>query len=354
MATNRDLLKEAIADAKAVKEAAIANAKVALEEAFTPFLKEKLALTLSEMDEDLDEAETDELEEYLLNNPSPEGEGNAFSSQPHGNLEEEDDMTEGEMDLEELLRELEEDSDTMYEEEITEAEEGEGEEEGKEEVSLEDMTEDDLKALIEDVISDMIEAGELEAGEGAGEEMDGEGGMEDSEEVDLDELLYEIEKEKMKEGKKKMRPSAKAETEELEEAKKKAKKAEMEKEKAEKELKEALETIKSIQSSLQEVKLLNAKLLYTNKIFNSRNLTEDQRIKVLTSFDKATSVKEAKLVYETLLEGLKTKRAPLKESIIRGLASKTINSPVETKKPIFEVDNQFARWQVLAGIKKIN
>ena len=341
MATNRDLLKEAIADAKAVKEAAIANAKVALEEAFTPFLKEKLALTLSEMDEDLDEAETDELEEYLLNNPSPEGEGNAFSRQPHGNLEEEDDMTEGEMDLEELLRELEEDSDTMYEEEITEAEEGGDEEGGDEEVTLEDMTEDDLKALIEDVISDMIEAGELEAGEGAeGEEMDGEGGMEDSEEVDLDELLYEIKKEKMK----KMRPSAKGETEELEEAKKKAKKAE-------KELKEALETIKSIQSSLQEVKLLNAKLLYTNKIFNSRNLTEDQRIKVLTSFDKAASVKEAKLVYETLLEGLKPKRTPIKEHML-GSASRTVVN--NAKQPIIESNDQFARWQKLAGIKKSN
>jgi len=345
MATNRDLLKEAIADAKAVKEAAIANAKVALEEAFTPFLKEKLALTLSEMDEDLDEAETDELEEYLLNNPSPEGEGNAFSRQPHGNLEEEDDMTEGEMDLEELLRELEEDSDTMYEEEITEAEEGE------EEVSLEDMTEDDLKSLIEDVISDMIEAGELEAGEGAGEEeMDSEKEMDGDEEVDLDELLYEIKKEKMKEGKKKMRPSAE-ETEELEEAKKKAKKAEMEKEKAEKELKEALETIKSIQSSLQEVKLLNAKLLYTNKIFNSRNLTEDQRIKVLTSFDKAASVKEAKLVYETLLEGLKPKRTPIKEHML-GSASRTVIN--NAKQPIIESNDQFARWQKLAGIKKSN
>ena len=62
---NRDLLKEAIADAKAVKETAIANAKAALEEAFTPFLKEKLAAKLSEMDEmdeevDLKEAEMEE------------------------------------------------------------------------------------------------------------------------------------------------------------------------------------------------------------------------------------------------------------------------------------------------------
>lgn len=36
--TNRDLLKEAIEESKAVKETAIANAKAALEEAFAPRL----------------------------------------------------------------------------------------------------------------------------------------------------------------------------------------------------------------------------------------------------------------------------------------------------------------------------
>lgn len=345
MATNRNLLTEAIADAKAVRETAIANAKIALEEAFTPFLKEKLALTLSEMDdEDLDEAEnTDELEEYLLNNPSPEGVGNAFSREPHGNLEE-DEITEDDMDLEELLRELEEEDPK----EIIEAEEDEGEEDEGEEVTLEDMTEEDLKKLIEDVISDMIEAGELEAGEGAEGEETGEEETGEEEEVDLDELLYEIRKEKMK----KMKPkSAEAETKELEEARRRARKAEMEKKEVEKELKEALDTIKSIQSSLQEVKLLNSKLLYTNKIFNSRNLTEDQRIKVLTSFDKATSVKEAKLIYETLIESLKTKRTPLKEHML-GSASRTVIN--NAKQPIIESNDQFARWQKLAGIKKSN
>ena len=54
MATNRDLLKEAIADAKAVKEMAIANAKAALEESFTPQLKSMLSAKLNEM-EDLEE-----------------------------------------------------------------------------------------------------------------------------------------------------------------------------------------------------------------------------------------------------------------------------------------------------------
>ena len=43
---NRDLLKEAIADAKAVKETAIANAKAALEEVFNPMIREKLAAKL--------------------------------------------------------------------------------------------------------------------------------------------------------------------------------------------------------------------------------------------------------------------------------------------------------------------
>ena len=58
MATNRAMLKEAIADAKAVKETAIANAKAALEEAFTPQLKSMLSMKLQEMNDDEDLEET--------------------------------------------------------------------------------------------------------------------------------------------------------------------------------------------------------------------------------------------------------------------------------------------------------
>ena len=54
---NDDLLKEAIADAKAVKETAIANAKLALEEAFTPHLQSMLSAKLEEMDKDDDKME---------------------------------------------------------------------------------------------------------------------------------------------------------------------------------------------------------------------------------------------------------------------------------------------------------
>ena len=345
MATNRDLLKEAIADAKAVKEAAIANAKVALEEAFTPYLKEKFAAKLAEIEEMEDMEEGAEMETESYDEPVDE---NMYETDEDPTCEMEDPTAvDEELDLEALLRELDDETNEgMDREEMTEAkEEGEDEGEGEgKEVSLEDMTEDELKDLIEDVIAGMVEAGELEGNIKGEEEMEMGNEETDEDEINLDELMAEVRKNRMKTEAKKT-----TSREEIEEAKRKAAKAEMDKKKAEKELQEAYATLEEIQSSLQEVKLLNAKLLYTNKIFRAKNLTESQKVKVLESFDKATSVKEAKLVYETLNEGLKTKK-PINESMVRGLASKAVGS-VETKKPIFEVDSQFARWQVLAGIK---
>ena len=117
-----------------------------------------------------------------------------------------------------------------------------------------------------------------------------------------------------------------------------------------KELDEAYSALTTIKSELNEVNLFNAKLLYTNKIFKAKNLTESQKVKVLAAFDKAASVKEAKLVFETLSEGFKEKKSPVNESLLRGSASKPTG--VAEKKPILEVNNQFARWQTLAGIKK--
>jgi hypothetical protein len=95
--------------------------------------------------------------------------------------------------------------------------------------------------------------------------------------------------------------------------------------------------------------LLNAKLLYTNKIFKAKNLNENQKVKVLSSFDKANTTKEAKLIYETLSEGLKTKKSTIKENL--GRASKATTIPT-TKKPIVESNEVFARMQKLAGIIK--
>jgi len=113
------------------------------------------------------------------------------------------------------------------------------------------------------------------------------------------------------------------------------------------ELAEALKTINVLKSELNEINLLNAKLLYTNKIFKSKNLNESQKVKVLSSFDKASTVGEVKMVFETLNEGIKVKKETIKENL--GRASKATIAPV-AKKPIVESNDAFLRMQKLAGI----
>jgi hypothetical protein len=118
--------------------------------------------------------------------------------------------------------------------------------------------------------------------------------------------------------------------------------------KHEEELAEAMQTIKMLKSELNEINLLNSKLLYTNKIFKAKNLTEAQKVKVLTAFDKAETVKEVKLVFETLNEGLEkaAKKELVRES--KGFASKVIGS--SPKQPVVEVNPIFERMKKLAGL----
>jgi hypothetical protein len=190
----------------------------------------------------------------------------------------------------------------------------------------------------------MVAAGELEGGEG----MEGMEGEEDEEEESEEEI--EINERKKYGGNKGDVPAKKrgdkkdtAEEEGVEDYKKKLKEMK-------EELDEAYNALSTIKTELQEVNLFNAKLLYTNKIFKAKNLTESQKVKVLAAFDKAASVKEAKLVFETLSEGMKETKKTVNESMLRGSASKSTG--VAAKKPILEVNDQFARWQTLAGIKK--
>lgn len=383
MKTNRDLLKEAIADAKAVKETAIANAKAALEEAFTPHLKELFASKLEEMEID-EEAEVDEMMTYDEMEEAKKDEKSEMK-------EEKTDMEE-ELSLEALLAELNEAEEEEGEAEEKE-EEGEAEEEteNEEEVEVSEMSEDDLKTFIEDVIKDMVSAGELEAGGEKEAEMGAEAGAEETgmmdeeldEEVNLEELLAEVEKEKMEEdfgGVDQYATAAEViagilaatgvvgaaalSTKEIRDALKKYGKGAVDYLKgklkpkspttseSKEELEEANSTIEELKQELQEVNLLNAKLLYTNKIFKAKNLTDPQKVKVLESFDKATTVNEVKLVFETLTESLNSNKTTVNESKVRGFASKT-TAPVvnNTKQPIIESNDAFARMQRLAGLR---
>jgi hypothetical protein len=378
MTNNRDLLKEAIADAKAVKETAIANAKAALEEAFTPYLKEKLAAKLSEMDDMDDDVtmeegkmkEKDMKENYEMEEADyKEGYEGQMGMKKLGTKEMEEAEEIEEMDLDALLKELdelEEGEDLMEgEEELINNRGGAGnlpkspdmveekvEDSEEEEIDIENMSEDDLKSFIEGVIADMVTAGELEGGH---EGMEGEEGEEveasEEEEINIDEIVAELAERKKYGGNKGDVPAKKrgdkkdtAEEEGVEDYKKKLKEMEAK-------LEEAYAAVETVKTDLNEVNLLNAKLLYTNKIFRAKNLTESQKVKVLAAFDKATTTKEAKLVFETLSQGVANdKKSSVNESMIGG-ASKAAGI-AQTKKPILEMDNQFARWQTLAGIKK--
>jgi len=362
MSNNRNLLKEAIADAKAVKETAIANAKAALEEAFTPHLKSMLAAKLEEMDR---EDDIDEDEDAMFNELSTGLDEGSYGDDDEG-LEEygrgekmkTEEMDDEEINLEELLAELEEGEDKdevkeakedMQSEEVTEEEEGEMEDE---EIDLEDMTEDDLKSFIEDVIKGMVENGELEAGEEmeSEEEMDMGVDMEGDDDIDIEDEDESMEDEEELEEddavSKKLKDGAS-----LDSAPRKVGQTTIQ----EKKFNESLADIENLKKELQEVNLLNAKLLYTNKIFKAKNLSEDKKVRVLKAFDKATSVKEAKVIFETLNEGLtSTTTTSSRINEVKGSASKAMGvSRQSVKQPIVEND-AFLRMQKLAGIIKEN
>ena len=341
--SNKDLFKEAIADAKAVREAALANAKVALEEALAPKLQSMLAAKLQEMDnEELDEAkeEDDKMEETL-------------------SISENDEELEEDFDLSEILAELsdekeldeakeEDEMNEAEEEEETEDEESEEEEESEGD-KITDLTVDELKDIIKDIISAEMESSDMEMGaddmemgdeEEMSMDMGGEEGGEEEiaidEEIDLEELLAELDG----------LDEADNDSEEMYEAKKKDAK----KEKEEKEdMKEAIDTINTLRNELNEVNLLNAKLLYVNKIFKAKNLNESQKLKVIAQFDKATTAQEAKTIFESMNDAIakSAKKSTIKESL--GFASKAAgNAP---QKQIVEVNETVSRWQMLAGIK---
>lgn len=312
MAKNEEMFKSAIAEAKALKTMAIANAKAALEEAFTPQLTTMFSAKIREMEEEKEDE-----------------------------LYEDDDIN-----LDEVLNEVEEEEI----EDETEDETSEDEEEEKEDDSLniEDMTKEDLEKLIEDImLEEFPELSKFKAEDSEDEDSDEEINLEDEvedEEISLDEILNEMEDDEDDEV------NIEEMLNELEE--------EIDEspvyEELSLELSEAKNTIATLiaerdelMNEVKEVNMLNAKLLYTNKIFKSKNLNESQKVKVLGAFDKTTSVKEVKLVYETLLESLKVKTPTHNQ--VAGRASKPSITPSKPTQ-IIESNDQYLRMQKLAGI----
>jgi hypothetical protein len=262
-------------------------------------------------------------------------------------------MEEAKSDDDPMMKEMDHDDDEkltiMPEAKDEEGEEdaedeSEEDEEGDEEIT--ELTVDELKDIIHDVVAELMG----QSGEAKSQEMSAGEEVSDMEVTDIDEMLSELDEESNDESiyeAKKVKTKAEKAKEKA--AEEKAEKAEKKAEKAEKELKEAISVIKTLKESINEVNLLNAKLLYVNKIFKAKSLAESQKVKVINAFDRATTINEVKNIYSTIKESIsEVKKTGLQESI--GFASKAIgNAP---KQIIVEGDAVINRLQKLAGIIK--
>lgn len=383
MKDTKALLKEAIADAKTVRETALAQAKLALEEAFTPRLQSMFQTKLQEAyddEEEFNEMKDKMAKENMMDDIPMEGETQEEYTDRDNSIDE--------IDLDEILAELENELNEAKGEESEEEIEAEediediaddAKEDEEEDREVKDLSMDELESLIRDIISQETGDGEGYEDEMAVDAMDDMGDAEIAvdgaeEDFDLDEILAELmgEKESRAErakvdkyeyekgkragelderkkygGNKGDVPNAKrgdkkdtAEEEGVEDYKKK---------KMQEELALALEAVNTLRSELNEVNLLNAKLLYVNKIFKAKNLNESQKLTVIKAFDKAESAKEAKLVYESLSTtfNAKVEKRQIKESL--GFASKAAG--VAAKPTIVESNEFVTRMQKLANIK---
>ena len=390
----KDILKEAIADAKAVREVALANAKAALEEAFTPKLQSMLSAKLSEdidedMDEDMDEGKKDKDPNKTVFNPG----------KPKGLKDE--DMDE-EIELEELLNELELEEEEAITEEEEDIEEVHRPHYEADEVQLVNPRADyvaeneefDLDALIKEInsldktkVSENVSEGHCydEDGKPMPEahcyEEDGnlKEGYQLNEFMEISEVIAMLlpaigvpmamfkaagGKARLKEmmaaasGPKEKLKAFTAFLGEMSGTTKAAGKDFGES--LETELEETKSALKTVKGELNEVNLLNSKLLYVNRIFKANTLDEAQKLRVVETLDKAESVKEAKLIYETIKDTFtvaksgkvskRTKTKSLREGL--GMASKAAGTSTTPKKAIIsESNDMMKRFQKLANIQ---
>ena len=368
------LLQEAIADAKAVRETAIANAKLALEEAFTPKLQSMLSKKIEEEADDtkdeemkeqtdssgigkgdnkVDQASGDDTEKNAetekdtaaygsedpnlkvvdkLTEEDEKEEGKHDEGKHDEAYGEEDDPEEGmheDLDLEEIIRELEEEDDDKKE---GMHDEGEDKEEGMhDEMMKKEMSHEEGEDKEEGMHDEMKEADDDDSNVEIN--IDADGDDDDDVDIDLDEIIKSLTEE----------DDDKKEGDKPEEMMKK------EMEKKEEELEEAYATIRSLKSTINEVNLLNAKLLFSNKLFKSHNLTEGQKMKIIETLDRANSTREVKLVYTTLAESLSA-GASKKQTIKEGIASRPTKSTAPAKEVIVESDKFSSRMKKLAGL----
>ena len=353
----KELLKEAIADAKAVREVALQNAKMALEEAFDSKIKNMLSAKLAEeIEEDVELEET-----YMEDEETSEAMSYDEDDKVDETYSEDGEEMDEEINLDELMAELDEVSDDV-EEGVTDKITGTAKGLAQSLVGfpkdvyakLSKQLKDNPNLKDDDFFQAQMNTAKKFADMAGGAAATRNENVE--EHFDIDALIAEIEEEAELEegatgydekvgGKGRTgfdnKPGGKGGTGYDSKTVKKLKE----------ERNEAIATVISLKGSISEMNLLNSKLLYCNKLFRSNSLTEAQKVKVVDALDMANTASEAKLVFSTLQESFNftgVEKRAIKEGL--GRASKASgNAP---KKVITEsVDETVSRFQKLANIK---
>jgi len=317
-----DLLKEAIADAKAVRETALQNAKMALEEAFTPHLKSMLSAKLAEDDIEEDEnpfADKDEDEEDAEDMARYEEEGDEDPNP----FADEDEESEPEMEPEMEEEGIIEIDGVKYAPVVSE----EDEEEMEYDAEADDSEELDLEAVIKELELEIAESDESD---------------EDLEEEAVEETVNITEEEDEDEDEKEVDEQSTPESEEDTEVHESVNAMQTE-------LNEYKEAVTYLRDKLHEVNILNAKLLYTNRLFKEFALSNNQKMKIVETFDRAQTTREIKLVYSTLAESY-SDTGSVKKNEIKEFASKKAGTTAPKTKIISEENQVADRFKKLAGI----
>ena len=352
-----DLLKEAIADAKTVRETAIANAKMALEEAFTPHLKSMLSAKLAEDDMEDDEDE----KENPFAGEETYGDEDEMSSDKDEMRHDADEMRGDEEEGMHGDDEMEDEEEGMREDVIEingvkyapvmseEDDEMEDEEEG-----MREDQELDLESVIKELETE-IKEGEHEDDE---DKVDEAKDDEDEKKVDEDIVTEEDDEDEDKDKTDEQSTSSgigkgtgvkmASSSDEEDPGKGKDKPMSNESVELKKELKEYKEAVTFLREKLHEVNILNAKLLYTNRLFKEFVLSNDQKMKIVETFDRAQTSREIKLVYSTLAESFKG--GSVKKTRVQESASVKTGTTKPTKKIITEESEVASRFKKLAGI----
>ena len=351
-----DLLKEAIADAKAVRETALENAKMALEEAFTPRLQNMLSQKIQSEIEDEDGEEMED--EMAMNDededPSDEDSMDAPVDDEAPMDDEEEDVAEVSVNEEDII----EIDGVKYAPVVSEEDEEDmGDEEMGDEDEMEESDDLDLEAVIKELESELDEQDEEDEvdeskeevdeqsnssgiGKGTGvkaasagdEEDPGKGKLKEGEDKDEEEVDEDIDLDEVL--------AALSEEEDEEEVDEVAK--------LQSDLDEHRSVIETLRGKLNEVNLLNAKLLFTNKLFRKHGLNNEQKMKVVEQFDRASNLREVKLVYSTLGESFGARKNEINEH--KGSASKPIASTKPEKEVITESSDLRDRFKKLANL----